>query len=146
MSSWTDKPDYEPAPLLQPAFFKFVRQNSVNADCAVASLAMMFGVTYEESLAACLLVCPEVLHSGMQFKRMKQAAMMLGGKVKSIRRGEYDVEEATGVLYVETKKDAHAVYLWAGRIMEGNGEGWLDPEDYFTHNKWKPGSLLVRVS
>jgi len=107
---------------------------------------MMFGVTYEESLAACLLVCPEVLHAGMQFKRMRQAATLLGGKVKVVRSGEYDVEEATGVLYVETRKDAHAVYLWSGRIMEGNGEGWEYPDDYFKHYKWKPGSLLVRVS
>jgi hypothetical protein len=131
---------------LPPSFFRLIRQNSFNADCTVAALAMMFSVSYEESLAACLLVAPEVLDKGMVWNRVKQAAEALGGELKLLPPGKYDVEDATGLLIVENRKEAHAVYLWAGRIMEGNGEGWLEPEDYFKHYKWKPRALYVRVS
>jgi hypothetical protein len=66
--------------------------------------------------------------------------------VRLIRRGRYDIEEATGLLNVRNAKEDHAVFLWAGRIMEGNSEGWLEPEDYLRHYKYRAHSLLVRVN
>jgi hypothetical protein len=70
----------------------------------------------------------------------------LGVDVKLVQRGRYDIEEATGLLNVQGRHEDHAVLLWAGRIVEGNGEMWLEPESYLRHYKYKAHSLLVRVN
>lgn len=131
---------------LPPAYIKFQRQNGHNPDCAVASLAMLFSVNYEEALAACIQANADVLEHGMTWSEMREAADILGGQVKLLRRGQYDIEEATGLLNVKNGVEDHAVLLWAGRIVEGNGELWLDPDDYLRHYKHQPYSLLVRTA
>jgi hypothetical protein len=68
-------------------------------------------------------------------------------KFKRLQPGEYDLSDATGVLSVRFRKGAnwHVVMLWAGRVIDGNGEHWLDPDDYFAHSGGKPAELLVRL-
>lgn len=107
---------------------------------------MLFGVNYEESLAACVIVVPSVLHYGMSWSEARKAARKLGGETKLLRRGRYDVEEDTGLLNVRKSGHDHAVFLWAGRVIEGNGEMWERPADYFAHYKYQPYSLLVRIT
>jgi hypothetical protein len=119
---------------LPPAYIKLQRQNGQNPDCAVASMGMLFGVNYE------------VLEEGMTWAQMREAADLLGGSVKLLPRGRYDIEEATGLLNVKNGVEDHAVLLWAGRIVEGNGELWLEPDDYLAHYKYQPYSLLVRTA
>jgi hypothetical protein len=131
---------------LPPAYIKLQRQNGQNPDCAVASMGMLFGVNYEEALAACLGANPDVLEEGMTWAQMREAADLLGGSVKLLPRGRYDIEEATGLLNVKNGVEDHAVLLWAGRIVEGNGELWLEPDDYLAHYKYQPYSLLVRIA
>jgi hypothetical protein len=131
---------------LPPAYIKFMRQNTMNMDCAVASLAMLFGVNYEESLAACVQACPHVLDHGMRWTEIREAADILGGHAKLLQRGRYDIEEATGLLNVRNGAEDHAVLLWEGRIVEGNGELWLDPDEYLKHYHYQPYSLLVRTA
>lgn len=131
---------------LPPAYVKFMRQNTVSHDCVIASLAMLFGVNYEESLAACVLANPHVLEEGMTWAQARRAAEELGGEVRLVPRGRYDIDEATGLLNVKSRSEDHAVFLWAGRIVEGNGEFWLDPDDYLRHYKYRPYSLMVRTA
>jgi hypothetical protein len=131
---------------LPPAYIKFMRQNGSNPDCAVSSLAMLFGVNYEESLAACVQANPDVLEDGMTWQEMRQAAALLEGEVELVPRGRYDIEEDTGLLNVKNGVEDHAVLLWAGRIIEGNGEMWLEAADYLRHYHYQPYSLLVRTA
>jgi hypothetical protein len=130
---------------LPPAYIKFARQNGVNADCVVAAISTLFCVTYEEALAACLVAQPDVLESGMSWPDVIAAVEELGAEARLVRRGRYDIEEATGLLNVKNTKEDHVTVLWAGRIVEGNGELWLFPDDYFGHYKYRPYSLLVRT-
>ena len=131
---------------LPPNYLKFTRQNGMNGDCAIAALAMLCGMNYEETLAACVLVQPAVLDSGMTWPDFRKAADAMGCDVKLLRRGRYDLDEATGILNVQRKGEDHAVFLWEGRIIEGNGEMWLYPDQYLAHYKYRPYSLLVRVN
>jgi hypothetical protein len=131
---------------LPPAYVKLTRQNGTNRDCAVASLSMFCCVNYEEALAACVLAQPAVLDCGMTWPEIRKAADILGADVKLVRSGRYDIDEATGLLNVRGRRDDHAVFLWEGRIVEGNGELWLEPSEYLRHYKYRAHSLLVRVN
>ena len=126
-----------------PDYIKFTRQNTQSSDCVVATLAMMFAIPYEESLAACVSVNPEVLEEGMTWPDIKDTAEDLGGEVRLVRRGRYDINTATGLLNVKRTGEDHIVLLWEGRIIEGNGEFWRHPSQYLRHYKYKPYSLMV---
>lgn len=130
---------------LPPSYIKAVRQNGFNRDCTVATIATYACVNYEEALAAAVIVQPEVLESGMTWVEIRRACDVLGLQCALQRRGYYDIEEDTGILNVKKRNDDHVVFLWAGRILEGNSEQWLDPEEYLRHYGYKPFSLLVRV-
>jgi len=124
-----------------PDLVRLVRQDGTLPDCAVASLAMFCGVSYGEALAA-FPKPHRVVKTGAHLTELQSAAARLGIKTKLRKR--FDIEEDTGILYV-SGKDEHLVFLWAGRIMEGNGECYLSPMVYCDLNGYKPQSLLVRV-
>ena len=127
---------------LTPDVVRLVRQSGHHADCGVASLAMLAGVMYEDALAAFRSPL-DVLKTGVSWPRMHRAAKRLG--VATRVRRTFDVNEATGILNVIRKEDEHLVFLWAGRIVDGNGEMWIDPADYFKHYNYEPKGLLVRT-
>jgi hypothetical protein len=134
---------------LPPAMIRLVRQSGVEQDCVVASLSTLLGLTYNETLIHCAKANPDCLNIGMTWKEARKAAKRAGAKMRVLRRGGYDVTEATGLLCVQRKRNGHteqhAVLLWAGRICDGNGELWLDPEDYFEQYGYRHTSLLVRI-
>jgi hypothetical protein len=131
---------------LPPAFVRLMRQNGINGDCAIFALATLCGTSYEEALAACVCVLPSVLDDGLKIPQIRRAAKLLGAPMRRVPPGRYDIEEATGILYVRKgKDDAHVVVLWAGRVIDGEGSLWLHPEDYLRHHKYAPYSLLVRT-
>lgn len=130
---------------LPPSYIKAVRQNGFNRDCTLATIATLAGVNYEEALAACVTIQPQVLEMGLSWPQIRRACESLGLDCALKRRGYYDIEEETGILNVKNRKEDHVVFLWAGRIIEGNFECWLEPEDYLRHYHYKPYSLLVRI-
>ena len=122
---------------------QFVQQRDPHEDCGIATLAMFTGVTYEDALAAAVQFQPAALHEGLTWSQMKRAAKLLGTNTRIIRK--YDITTATGILWVEDKSGCHVVYLWAGRIVDGDGECWLEPAAYLKKYKYKPKSLMVAV-
>lgn len=130
---------------LQPSYIKAVRQNGLNRDCAVATIATLAGVNYEEALAACVTVRADMLDRGLTWPEIQRSCDELGIDYVLKRRGRYDLEEDTGILNVQNAKEDHVVFLWAGRVIEGNFEMWLDPEEYLKQYKYRAGALLVRV-
>ena len=132
-------------PLL-PSYIKAVRQNGHNRDCTIATIATLAGVNYEEALAAAVLVQPAVLEAGMTWREIRETCDELGIECVLKQRGRYDLDEDTGILNVRNGSNDHAVFLWAGRIIEGNFECWLDPDDYFKQYRYRPYSLLVRTA
>lgn len=125
-----------------PYLVRIVKQDGVSPDCAVASLAMLCGVTYGEALAA--FPKPQrVMKLGAYTTELVAAAKRLGVKTK-LRR-TFDLDDDTGILHVSRRIDEHVVFLWAGRIIEGNGECWLNSESYLKTNRYKAKSLLALI-
>ena len=131
-----------------PALVRFVRQSGFHGDCAIATLAMLAGVLYEDALIAAAKVNPSVLAQGMTWSQIRAAAKRLGLKTRTVH--QFD-DEATGILHVEpvalgaNRGDLteHVVFLWEGRVVEGNGELWLDVPTYLRHYGYETKALLT---
>lgn len=126
-----------------PDVIKVVRQDENVTDCAVASLAMLCGVTYGEALAA--FPKPEsVMKTGAYLAEIQAAALALGKKTRNRRR--FDIQADTGILRLEddTKYD-HVVFLWAGRVIDGNGSCWLEPRKFLRRKHCKAKSLIAVI-
>lgn len=124
-----------------PEMVRMVHQDGNLPDCAVASLAMFCGVSYGEALAA-FPKPHRVIKVGAYMTEMQAAAKALG--VRTRLRKRFDLEEDTGILHV-SGKDEHLVFLWAGRIIEGNGECWLSSQSYLHTYDYSAKSLIVVV-
>jgi hypothetical protein len=129
-----------------PTLVRFVRQSGHHGDCCVSTLAMLAGVMYEDALLASAHVNPKVLTCGMTWPQIKRAASRLGLKTRTIQNFD---DDATGILHVSRVAlgvaDAvdHVVFLWAGRVVDGNGELWMEISDYLRHYGWEAKALLV---
>jgi hypothetical protein len=134
-----------PPDALPPDMVVFVPQNGDDHDCAVSVVAMLFGLKRDEALLLCGLAAPRVLERGMFDADIDRAIRAIGVKGRWLRPADVDFHDATGLLIMEHQKGGHAALLWAGRIIDGNGELWLDPDDYLAHYKYKPSALLVRA-
>ena len=111
-------------------------------DCAVAVLAMLCGVAYEEALIAISAEAPNVLRHGVHLRPLQRAAIRLGFRLRSKRT--YDLEAETGGLQVQSDqwKVDHLVVLREGLIVETDGLLW-EAETFFTANAATPGALYV---
>lgn len=131
-----------------PTLVRFVRQSGHHGDCAIATLAMLAGVMYEDALLAAAKVNPNVLHEGMTWPQIRAAAKRLGLKTRTIHA--YD-DDQTGILWVHpvalgaNRGDLteHVVFLWEGRVIEGNGELWMELDTYLRHYGYEAKALLV---
>jgi hypothetical protein len=129
-----------------PIMLRLVRQTAMHADCAVATLASLCGLTYDEALVVCARVAPTVLDEGMSWRELRAAAKAIGVPTRLLRRGQYDEDEATGILCVQTGEPTdHFVLLWQGRVIDGNATLYLSVDDYCKTHKYTPGTLLVRT-
>ena len=131
-----------------PTLVRFVKQSGHHGDCAVVCVAMLGGVLYEDALIACAKVNPHVLQSGLTWPQIRAASKRLGVKVKTLHPA--DLSESTGILWVSrvalgvsSVDPEHVVFLWDGRIVDGNGELWLDTADYLKHYGYEAKGLLV---
>lgn len=114
-----------------------------DGDCAVACLATLFRLTYEDALVALSKEEPAVLHKGVSERALKRAAAECGYTLKRKRR--IDLEHSTGILWVEAKcwPEAHVVVLWEGRIVEIDGAMLWFAADYLKHHRATPKALLI---
>lgn len=135
-----------------PSMVRFVRQNGFSADCGVSALAMLAGVLYEDALvAAANLDDPSVLQTGLTWTEMRKVARRLGLQTRLLRA--YDVEESTGVLGFKAdpdgpkpKAESHYAFLWEGRVVDGNGEMWMDPDTFCKYHGYKRTWLMVSMA
>ena len=111
-------------------------------DCAVACLAMMTGVSYEQSLIAFGKQDPQVCKRGAWTYQMREAAKLLG--FQTTARRKFDLESDHGILSVKFKEVSHehVVVLWEGRIIDTDF-GLYMADVYFSVMKARPTSLLV---
>lgn len=123
-----------------PELVHLVKQDGDLPDCAVVALAMLCGVTYGEALAA----FPEpgrVVKSGAYFTEMQEAAAKL--KMKTVIRRRFQIDRDTGILYLAGKTENHVAFLWAGRVLNGDGGCWLTPKTYLKSQGYAAKALLI---
>jgi len=135
-------------PALPHAVTRLIPQRGT-ADCAVACLASYLRVDYEEALLAAGRACPQVLTQGLHGIEIRKAARYLGFNTKWVRANAYDLDEATGILYIEYQApiSCHTVLLIEGVIYDPSH----NPVSRWDHSEWykyycaSPSSLLQTV-
>lgn len=131
-----------PIGAVPPDMIRWVPRNPENGDCGIVALQLACGLTYETVLAAALKVAPKALEKGISMTNLQRTAKALGYTGRWRRK--YDISADTGLLYIETKRLGHVVYLWGGRVIEPRDQSmWRQPADYLVSEKAKAGSLLV---
>ena len=110
-------------------------------DCAVACLAMLAGVSYEEALLAARC---DPIRSGMETKQILATAKRLGMPLRFRRR--FDLEADTGLLGVRSGKwpSDHLVVLKDGLVVDTDATIW-DADVFLAAYAAKALSLLMRV-
>jgi len=118
-----------------------VRQRH-GADCGVACLAMLTGVSYEEALVAATNKPETFCKSGLFPADLKRAAKALGYTLRAKKR--FDLETDTGILWVlvPTFASPHLVVLWEGLIIDTDG-GLYKQDVYMAVNEAKATTLFV---
>lgn len=120
---------------------KVVTQRHV-ADCGVACLAMLLGVSYENALVAVAQVAPDVCVSGLWMKHLQAAAKLLGCRL--VRKRHFELDSDTGLLSFSSKrwKLDHLAVLREGLVIETDGTIY-DADVYLAVHKAKTGTLLI---
>lgn len=90
-------------------------------DCAVACLAMLLGLEYEEVLMA---FRHNVIANGATLRQMSDAAARLGKKLE--QRKVFDLETDTGIVDVRAEgwRSDHLVVLKDGMIVDTDATVW----------------------
>lgn len=132
---------------LPSVFVRLIPKRGDN-DCAIASLASFTGSDYEEVLLAAGKVSKTLWNSGLSGPEHIRVCKRLGVKARWFKT--YDIEEDTGVLWVEyheNAKKAHSVVLVEGRIYDPdyNPVFIAEHDDYFRHFNAHPRDLLKRI-
>lgn len=128
---------------------RFVCQSeSKNGDCTVASLAMLLGLTYSESLVLVARVNPDVLKKGCTWSELKRAGTRHRPRVKLRERRQFSLDDDSpdcGILGIHLPDGKqHAVYLKRGLIFDGRTEQVWDADVYLRVHNAEAVSLLVR--
>ena len=129
-----------------PNVVHWTPRSSDHNDCVLLALCQATGFSYEETLAAALAIKPEALDAGITPYETR-AILKEMGYAPRVRR-KYDIDEDSGVLFiVDPKGKWHAVYLWAGRVINttkpDRGALWLDPDEYLANGEWKADVLVT---
>lgn len=110
-------------------------------DCAVACLAMICGVSYEQALMA---FRHNVYSAGATIAQIRQAARAIGpGFNLSWSRKVDDLSEATGILCVSSAKwpNDHLVIIKEDQIIDTDATLW-DADVFMAAYEARPISIL----
>ena len=133
---------------LDAPYVRFVKQQTKD-DCGVCSLAMFFGITYEDALAASVMATKDSkLHRrGLYATQLVRIAKQFG--VDLVVRRKCDLESTHGLLIVEFppdktgNMDRHVVLVKHGTIYDPNDGTIWDAEAYVDTWSVKITSCIV---
>lgn len=133
---------------LADATYRIIPKRGKN-DCAIAVLATYLQREYEDVLLAAAKVRKDVWGTGLAFDQIPKVARRLGVTTRWYRVGAFDIEEATGVLWVgyHDVSNQHVVFLHEGQIFdpEHNPVSMWDHDDFMRHMAAYPQQLLMKV-
>lgn len=109
-------------------------------DCAVATLAMLTGKSYEEVL---MCFSHNVMVQGASIQQIQHATRKLGLRLRWCRK-TVDLETDTGILVVHGAKwkADHLVILKEGLIVDTDATIW-EPDVFLAAYEARPLSLLT---
>lgn len=136
-----------PDPKTLPHALRLIPKRGQN-DCAIAALASYLGFDYEVVLITASKVSKTLWSAGLSGPEHLKVARRL--KVKCRWTKTYEIEEATGVLWMRYHDNAnldHDVVLIEGKIFDPdyNPACLLDHDDYCRILNAKPDQLFVKV-
>lgn len=111
-----------------------------DSDCAIAALAMLTGLPYEDVLMTAARHAP--CESGMFLTQIQRVADEMGVALAIRKKGRYDLDEARGILHVSRKGEYHVCVLDRGRILDTDNSVW-DADTYLATKRYRAGALLV---
>jgi hypothetical protein len=109
------------------------------ADCAVASLAMLLGESYEDVLRVVTTIDRSQGKRGLWTRTLQRIAKQLGHTLRIKRT--FDLESDYGLLRLPD----HAVILRNGLVIDTNATLW-DADAYLSSRKLKPEHCVLLVS
>ena len=122
-----------------------VRPQHTEGDCAIAALAMLLHVSYEDVLALAAQTLKRPHERGLFLNEIERLTVALGHRLKRVRRG-YDIDSDTGILGVRSKAYSHVVVIREGVLIDPvDGEVWFDPSAYIDAIEGTHGPLLRYV-
>lgn len=122
-----------------PALVTKIEQGREGADCAIATLAMYLGRSYEDTLRAVTRVDPDGGRQGLFTEQIQRAARKLGEPLRYRQRVSLD--DDYGILCFPD----HCNLLRRGQVIEPNGTIW-DADDYCAAHGDPEGLLVASES
>lgn len=116
------------------------------ADCTVACLKMITGLSYEQVVSA-FPKRAKVTENGVKDRQLVNAAKKLGFPLKWLPKA--DLSDVVGILDLEREdeSDCHSVIIAKNTIYNpATGTWWTDIDAYFKTHKWKPLGVWVRTT
>lgn len=121
-----------------------VRPQHTKGDCALAALAMLLHVSYEDVLATAAQIVTRPHERGLYLTEIERVASQLGHRLKRTR--SYSLDDDTGILGVRNKEYQHVVVIRDGILADPvDGEVWFDPAAYIAAIGAVHGPLLKYV-
>lgn len=106
-----------------------VREQLHDSDCGVAAISMALGIPYREVLRH----APYAVIDGISLRRFHQIGAALGVKFSLVK--DANLEDDTGLLWVDFSRSAHLVYIHHGLLINpSDATVWSDPYDYLRHH------------
>ena len=107
-----------------------VRPQLHSSDCAIQAISMALGVDYEDVLKH----APIAVRDGLSPQRFHRLGRALG--VRFVRDDKADLDEDTGLLWVEFRTAAHLVYVHQGVLINpADATVWGCPADYLEQHE-----------
>ncbi len=116
------------------------------ADCMVACLAMLLGISYTTALDA-FPKRARVKQTGVSDSQLTRAAKRLGVVLTRVRKPNLD--DVIGIMTLEREvegaEEYHAVVVFNGSIYNpADGQVWTDIEAFCQTRRWMPMRVFVR--
>ena len=119
-----------------PAVINPVMQKNAS-DCAIASLAMLLGRSYEEVSKKALELFDKPHQKGLTTREIQRLARAVRGQsLQSIKIKNANLDEETGMLFVKRGTEEHACVLFEGVIFDpADGLIWNVPTYFASSTK-----------
>lgn len=118
-----------------PAVIQPIRQSDTG-DCAIASIAMVLGLSYQEVANHARTIQRRATKSGLGTRQIVAICRHFGHATRSLRPKLEELDDFTGILLVRLpNKTEHAAILFRGTVYDPADGLLYEPAAYFATEK-----------